>query len=155
MKGDIVLTRDVEVVEMNDLGTGLKLTKGNSWNVSTNQTPLSRQPTAWFDSFRQADRPPSKSYNGSYQPTMPPTMPMPDDRHYDLRAANAKTANTALARELKGRHLQMIAFGGSIGAFSWILDSGSFALHFQSCISCLSFSGWLACPHRYPSASRY
>lgn len=37
------------------------------------------------------------------------------ERYYDLRAANTKTASTLLARELKGRHLQMIAIGGSIG----------------------------------------
>jgi amino acid transporter len=36
-------------------------------------------------------------------------------RYYDLSSANAKTANTSLSRELKGRHLQMIAIGGSIG----------------------------------------
>ena len=37
------------------------------------------------------------------------------ERYYDLRSANAKTASTLLARELKGRHLQMIAISGSIG----------------------------------------
>ena len=37
------------------------------------------------------------------------------ERHYDLRKATAKTASSLLARELKSRHLQMIAFGGSIG----------------------------------------
>lgn len=36
-------------------------------------------------------------------------------RYYDLRSANTKTASTLLARDLKGRHLQMIAIGGSIG----------------------------------------
>ena len=36
-------------------------------------------------------------------------------RYYDLRSANTKTATTLLARELKGRHLQMIAISGSIG----------------------------------------
>ncbi|ROW11203.1 hypothetical protein VMCG_01445 [Cytospora schulzeri] len=35
--------------------------------------------------------------------------------YYDLRAANYRTAHSLLARELKGRHLQMIAIGGSIG----------------------------------------
>ncbi|KAK3395915.1 amino acid permease-domain-containing protein [Sordaria brevicollis] len=35
--------------------------------------------------------------------------------YYDLHAANVRTANTSLARELKGRHLQMIAIGGSVG----------------------------------------
>ncbi|KAH7127438.1 amino acid permease/ SLC12A domain-containing protein [Dactylonectria macrodidyma] len=66
-----------------------------------------------MDGFRRAERRPLKSRDGGYQPASPPTVP--GDRHYDLRAANAKTANTALARELKGRHLQMIAFGGAIG----------------------------------------
>jgi amino acid transporter len=36
-------------------------------------------------------------------------------RYYDLKSANARTASTSLSRELKGRHLQMIAIGGSIG----------------------------------------
>ncbi|KAG7293071.1 amino acid permease [Staphylotrichum longicolle] len=35
--------------------------------------------------------------------------------YFDMHAANVGTANTLLARELKGRHLQMIAIGGSIG----------------------------------------
>ncbi|KAL1839508.1 hypothetical protein VTJ49DRAFT_1446 [Mycothermus thermophilus] len=37
------------------------------------------------------------------------------ERYYDLRSAASKTASTLLARELKGRHLQMIAISGSIG----------------------------------------
>lgn len=38
-------------------------------------------------------------------------------RYYDLRQGNSKlnTPSSLLARELKGRHLQMIAIGGSIG----------------------------------------
>ncbi|KAI1435018.1 putative amino acid permease [Xylaria sp. CBS 124048] len=35
--------------------------------------------------------------------------------YYDLHQATAQTAHTHLARKLKGRHLQMIAIGGSIG----------------------------------------
>ena len=35
---------------------------------------------------------------------------------FDVEAANEATANSPLARKLKGRHLQMIAIGGSIGA---------------------------------------
>lgn len=34
---------------------------------------------------------------------------------YNMRRAAVQTANTALVRQLKGRHLQMIAIGGSIG----------------------------------------
>lgn len=37
---------------------------------------------------------------------------------FDHRAAAEATANSGLARELKPRHLQMIAIGGSIGLFS-------------------------------------
>lgn len=44
--------------------------------------------------------------------------------YFDLRAANYRTAHSLLARELKGRHLQMIAIGGSIGErrLSFALD---------------------------------
>ncbi|KAI0437803.1 putative amino acid permease [Xylaria telfairii] len=39
----------------------------------------------------------------------------PSSHHYDLRLATLQTAQSHLARKLKGRHLQMIAIGGSIG----------------------------------------
>lgn len=39
----------------------------------------------------------------------------PGRNYFDLRAANYRTAHPLLAKELKGRHLQMIAIGGSIG----------------------------------------
>ena len=35
--------------------------------------------------------------------------------YYDIYSANFATAHSGLSRELKGRHLQMIAIGGSIG----------------------------------------
>lgn len=35
--------------------------------------------------------------------------------YYDMRGAALRTAQSGLARKLKGRHLQMIAIGGSIG----------------------------------------
>ncbi|KAH8889567.1 amino acid permease [Thozetella sp. PMI_491] len=50
------------------------------------------------------------------------------DRYYDLRAANLGTANSMLARELKGRHLQMIAIGGSIGTGLFVASGKSLYL---------------------------
>lgn len=44
--------------------------------------------------------------------------------YYDLQSATHETANSGLARKLKGRHLQMIAIGGSIGT-SYVYGSSS------------------------------
>lgn len=38
-----------------------------------------------------------------------------DNGGFNARRGATRTANTALIRRLKGRHLQMIAIGGSIG----------------------------------------
>ena len=39
-----------------------------------------------------------------------------DGKVFDVESAAQNTATSPLARRLKGRHLQMIAIGGSIGA---------------------------------------
>ncbi|KAK5663374.1 hypothetical protein OQA88_3802 [Cercophora sp. LCS_1] len=45
--------------------------------------------------------------------------------YFDLAAATFYTANTSLSRELKGRHLQMIAIGGSIGTGLFVASGKS------------------------------
>lgn len=94
----------------------------------------------WADSFRRDPKgrmTPQNAFVGGL--ALPPGLEDPGDddggggdggwfgfrRHrqrgrnyYDLRAANYRTANPLLAKELKGRHLQMIAIGGSIG--EWV-----------------------------------
>jgi amino acid transporter len=46
-----------------------------------------------------------------------------EERIYDVESAAQATADTPLARKLKGRHLQMIAIGGSIGIRDWLANS--------------------------------
>jgi amino acid transporter len=87
----------------------------------------------FLDSFRREDSPPVHTFGldaytdepvsaitASTSGGIPPNMRSyrgggGDERYYDLRSASTKTASTLLARELKGRHLQMIAISGSIG----------------------------------------
>ncbi|OBT97650.2 glyceraldehyde-3-phosphate dehydrogenase 1 [Pseudogymnoascus verrucosus] len=61
------------------------------------------------DSFR---RDPNRR---TINPAINSTNQYNHDGALDAHKAVLATANTALARKLKGRHLQMIAIGGSIG----------------------------------------
>lgn len=45
-----------------------------------------------------------------------------DGKIYDVESAAQATADSPLARKLKGRHLQMIAIGGSIGTCDWFAN---------------------------------
>ena len=63
-----------------------------------------REPTSGFfpsDHLSQLDSHHGREHDGAH--------------YYDLRLATLENAHSALARKLKGRHLQMIAIGGSIG----------------------------------------
>ncbi|KAM4059786.1 amino acid permease [Hirsutella rhossiliensis] len=54
------------------------------------------------------------------------TAPNPRGAHYyDLHLAAVESVNTGLARKLKGRHLQMIAIGGSIGTGLFVASGKS------------------------------
>ncbi|KAM0414629.1 hypothetical protein ACHAPT_013523 [Fusarium lateritium] len=127
MKGAITLTHDVEVVEMQHLGTSSKHSQGADWSVSAPKPEVGDKSANWMDGFRRAERRPLKHHRDpGYLPTARPTTSAGQKgTHYNMHAANIKTANTALARDLKGRHLQMIAFGGSIGTALFVASGAS------------------------------
>lgn len=94
----------------------MKMESPKTYQGSTSTvTPLLARPmgvkslatTRVFDSFRSG---PTKE--NAHVPTLGTGE---HGRYYDAKAAAWNTANTALVRKLKGRHLQMIAIGGSIG----------------------------------------
>ncbi|KAK1835607.1 general amino-acid permease GAP1 [Podospora conica] len=81
----------------------------------------------WFDQFR---RDPNRRItpNGVVHARTPSGESVGEERgmhYYDLAAANIGTVDTGLARELKGRHLQMIAIGGSIGTGLFVASGKS------------------------------
>ncbi|KAM0350723.1 hypothetical protein ACHAPU_003218 [Fusarium lateritium] len=82
----------------------LPQTKGDD-DESASLGPLHRLLKS-FSRAPQEDQYSVSSYNPSYAS---------NGRLFNMGKANYNSANTALARELKNRHLQMIAFGGSIG----------------------------------------
>ncbi|KAL6405327.1 General amino-acid permease GAP1 [Ilyonectria robusta] len=124
MPGNRVMpTLDVEAVEMKQLSnTGRLNIEELGWDASAKGP----EPTDWMDGFRRAKRRPNKTVDDSgYHATRQPVMLAQGDRYYDISAANIKTATTALARKLKGRHMQMISFGAAIGAGLFIATGTS------------------------------
>lgn len=72
----------------------------------------------WADSFRRDPKgrmTPKNAFVGGLGMDLGDGREHQGRNYYDLRAANYRTAHPLLAKELKGRHLQMIAIGGSIG----------------------------------------
>lgn len=72
--------------------------------------------TRFVDSFKRD--------SSSVQNAPTHTKDDPDGKAYDVESAALATANSPLQRSLKGRHLQMIAIGGSIGSGLFV-GSGS------------------------------
>ena len=72
----------------------------------------------WMRDVAESFRP--IHHDGMRYPSIDATSPWPGTRFYNLKSATLDAASPNLATKLKGRHLQMIAFGGSIGMFSLI-----------------------------------
>jgi amino acid transporter len=85
----------------------LNHSNGNDYGDSAayaEESPKDKWPKRVVDSFR---RDPNAFISASSQRSA--------KGGFDHEAAARATANSGLARKLKGRHLQMIAIGGSIG----------------------------------------
>lgn len=123
------LSRDVEMAGLRPKedsfaqGSVLSMPRGSAYSYAND--PRHAHPVRrWLDSFRRDPgrhvTPPTVMHTAEdrHRASMATRRSddLPPSRHYfDLHAANVGTANTLLSRELKGRHLQMIAIGGSIG----------------------------------------
>lgn len=58
----------------------------------------------------------------------PPLERNDSGQYYDMRMATLRTTQSGLARKLKGRHLQMIAIGGSIGTGLFVASGRALVL---------------------------
>ncbi|EGS22400.1 uncharacterized protein CTHT_0019310 [Thermochaetoides thermophila DSM 1495] len=83
-----------------------------------------QNPPSYYSSSNRSSLPRSLTYCDDFDVDLERHQPIrrrprhkhkEDGRFFDLRSASTKTASTLLARELKARHLQMIAISGSIG----------------------------------------
>jgi yeast amino acid transporter len=78
----------------------------------TQEGALQASPPGYAARFLESfKRDPHARLAGSQAERPPPA----DHRVYDVETAVQRTADSPLERRLKGRHLQMIAIGGSIG----------------------------------------
>jgi hypothetical protein len=92
----------------NDVEKGLDLGNRNSPEWGTVQAaPRGNWRTRFVDSFKR---------DPNAHVTKPAQVVGNVRGEYDHKAAAERTANSGLAHKLKGRHMQMIAIGGSIGS---------------------------------------
>ena len=99
-------------------------------NTSVDEDRNDNESIDFADSFESSDFATawgygSKTYSGSFlhrtlddfkrDPTRTLLANGPNGRTFDAEGAAQATADSPLVRKLKGRHLQMIAIGGSIG----------------------------------------
>lgn len=125
-------------------------TKVYSASTST-VTPLLTRPAGVrqysakaFDTFRRGSGP---------EHTFAPALGK-NGRVFDPKAAAWNTANSPLVRRLKGRHLQMIAIGGSIGK-QGIRSSSRAQLLIRVSLQAQDFSSEVAAPLRQEVQRRY
>lgn len=129
------MTRDFEIVEMDNMGDTNRRLPSATFAATTSYAVSTSPPADMaadenisqrvMDSFKRAPGARLADQKGyRVQDRMPDVEQDRErerererERYYDVDAANARTAATGLSRELKGRHLQMIAIGGSIGRF--------------------------------------
>jgi hypothetical protein len=74
--------------------------------------------TRFLDGFKPDSSRVCRSKAAASAAASPSTAADAGAKGYDVEAAVEATSQSPLARKLKGRHLQMIAIGGSIGAFA-------------------------------------
>lgn len=109
-------TQDIELNTINNFE--LKedsLTRGSSYSTRgpAYSDTVSSRLQSFFDGFK---REPNTFFpRDAFGRLESADLPQNHAPYYDLRLATFETAHPGLARKLKGRHLQMIAIGGSIG----------------------------------------
>jgi len=98
-------------------------------NGSTETGPSGHTPSLQYGDLKDAQLSMLRRFGDSFKrdpnATITPPQAIGADGHlFDPEAAAQATATSALHRKLKGRHLQMIAIGGSIGTGLFV-GSGS------------------------------